>query len=96
MALPESKPALKKSLHPLAAPERIEPQREIRAETPQVRTSMFGARIPAQLHKDIRRWTFDNEISMAQLLGRLLRIFLDRNDPLGEEMRKRMLGKRES
>ena len=38
----------------------------------------------------------DNEISMAQLLGRLLRIFLDRNDPLGEEMRKRMLGKRES
>ncbi|WP_298443119.1 hypothetical protein, partial [Ferrimicrobium sp.] len=87
--------ALKKSIHPLAAPERIEPQGETRSETSQVRTSMFGARIPVRLHKDIRRWTFDNEISMAQLLGRLLRIFLDRNDPLGEEMRKRILGQRE-
>lgn len=96
MQTPESKPALKKKTsHPLAAsdPMAESPQADQResSTSSSASTSMLGARIPADLHKRLKHWSIDTDVSTAQLLSQLLSIFMDENDPLGKEMRKRIL-----
>lgn len=95
MQTPESKPALRKPTHPLAASAPEYPQADPRepSTSGSAITSMLGARIPADLHKRLKHWSIDTDISTAQLLSQLLYIFMDLEDPLGEAMRKRILGK---
>lgn len=95
MQTPESKPALKKkTTHPFAAADPAMESEQVDKREPSASssasTSMLGARIPADLHKKIKHWSIDTDISTAQLLSQLLSIFMDENDPLGKEMRKRI------
>lgn len=92
MQTPESKPALKKkTTHPLAASDSVIESKQVEKPEATSGTSMLGARIPADLHKRIKHWSVDTDVSTAQLLSRLLTIFMDENDALGTEMRKRIL-----
>ena len=91
MQTPESKPALRKPSHPLAASAPESTEADPREST--TSTSMLGVRIPSDLHKALKHWSIDTDVSTAQLVGQLLQIFMDPEDPLGEQMRQRVLGK---
>lgn len=92
MQTPESKPALKKkTVHPLATSDSVIESEHVDKREVSSGTSMLGARIPAELHKRLKHWSIDTDVSTAQLLSQLLSIFMDENDALGEEMRKRIL-----
>lgn len=54
---------------------------------------MLGVRFPASLHKRLRLWSVEHEVSIAQLFVRLTEILLDEQDELGAGLRERVTGR---
>lgn len=53
-------------------------------------TRSIGAAIPSELHRKLRFFSVDKDVSIAEILAGLIEIMLDDN-PLGEKLRDRIV-----